>query len=142
MAPIAFRSRPLPGSVSESLRERLQAAHGVEPFRAVDPRHAAKRAIGILDGLGFEATVYRGSLDLEGSEVDHVWVNLDGRVIDVAFPLLVPRFVEVLRDFVVGDAQAADLDDVAARASLDERVLGEFPSRLRYRGEPVWTARR
>ena len=141
MAPTAFRSRPLPRAVSP-LRLRLDEAHREAPFEAVDPREAARRAVKIAESLGLEATVCRGALDLQGSEVDHVWVDVDGCVIDVAFPLFVPRFVDVLRRFVVGDAETADLAEAAAPAGLEQRVLGEFPSPLRYRGEPVWTARR
>lgn len=141
MAAVAFRSQPLPDAVVP-LRSRLAELHGAEPFTAVDPRDAVRRARGVAEALGIDATVYRGALDLQGSEVDHVWVNVDGCVIDVAFPLFVPDFIAVLRRFVVGDAEAADLDAVAAPAGLDQRVLGEFPAPLRYRGEPVWSARR
>jgi hypothetical protein len=142
MAPIAFSSRPLPGAVSPPLRKRLSQAHGSTPFSALDPRDAARRTATIAEALGLEATVYRGALDLHGSEVDHVWVELDGCVVDVAFPLFIPDFVTALRRFVAGDAEAADLDVVASAAGLDHRVLGEFPKPLRYRGEPVWSARR
>ena len=141
MATTAFRSRPLPSAVAP-LRTALIEAHGDDPFRAVEPRHAARRAVAIAEGFGFEATVYRGALDLAGVEADHVWIDLDGRVIDVAFPLFVPSFVEVLRRYVMGDAEAADLDAAAASAGVEQRVLGEFPPPLRYRGEPVWSARR
>lgn len=141
MPPIAFRSRPLPDAVLP-LRDRLDEAHRDVPFSAVDPRTAARRAVAIAELLGLEATLYRGALDLQGSEVDHVWVDLDGCVIDVAFPLFVPSFIAVLRRFVAGDAEASDLDAVAEHAGLDDRVLGRFPSPLRYRGEPVWSARR
>ena len=141
MAPIAFQSRPLPSEVSP-LRSRLAEAHRTAPFSAVDPRAAARRAVEIAGTLGLEARVCRGSLDLHGSEVDHVWVDLHGCVIDVAFPLFVPSFIAVLRRFVTGEAETADLDAVAGQTGLSERVLGEFPSPLRYRGEPVWSARR
>lgn len=142
MAPIAFQSRPLPGAVSPPLRSRLAQAHGTQPFSADDPRDAARRAVGIAEDLGLEVTVYRGALDLAGAEVDHVWVNLEGHVIDVAFPLFVPAFVEGLRRYVVGDLEVSELAVLAASAGVDQRVLGEFPSPLRYRGEPVWSARR
>lgn len=141
MAPIAFRSQPLPRAASSVLRERLRRAHHQEPFSALDPRQAARRTSGIAEDLGLEVTLYRGALDLLGSEVDHVWIDFQGRVIDVAFPLFLPTFVQVLRDYVVGEAEATDLDVAASGAGLDERVLGEFPRPLRYRGEPVWSAR-
>ena len=142
MAPIAFQSRPLPGEVSPPLRRRLVQAHGSQPFSADDPREAARRAATIAEELGLSVTVYRGALDLAGSEVDHVWVDLNGHVIDVAFPLFVPTFVDGLRRYVVGDIEAAELAAIAASAGVDQRVLGEFPAPLRYRGEPVWSARR
>lgn len=141
MASVAFRSRPLPPAV-KPLRDRLHRAHVTEPFSAVDPRSAARRAADIAESIGLQATVYRGALDLRGSEVDHVWVELDDRVVDVAFPLFIPAFVDTLRRFVVGDAEAADLDVAAESAGLELRVLGEFPAPLRYRGEPVWSSRR
>lgn len=139
---MAFSSRPLPGAVSPPLRRRLSQAHCRAPFSAVDPREAARRTTAIAEELGLQVTVYRGALDLQGSEVDHVWVELDGCVLDVAFPLFLPDFVQALRRFVTGDVEAPDLEAVAASAGLDQRVLGEFPTPLRYRGEPVWTARR
>jgi hypothetical protein len=141
VAPVAFRSRPLPDAVSP-LRPRLVDAHGKAPFSAVDPRDAARRAAGIAEALGLDSTVYRGALDLHGAEIDHVWVDVDGCVIDVAFPLFVPSFIAVLRRFVVGDADTTDLAEAALGAGLEQRVLGEFPDPLRYRGEPVWSARR
>lgn len=142
MAPIAFRSQPLPTDAATQLRRRLTQTHLQEPFSALDPRRAAQRTTSIARELGLEVTLYRGALDLMGTEVDHVWIDFQGRVIDVAFPLFVPSFVAVLRDFVVGDAQPADLDTAAAGAGLEDRVLGEFPKPMQYRGEPVWSARR
>ena len=141
MAPIAFRSRPLPHAASTSLRAQLLDAHRDEPFSVLDPRQSARRITDIAQGLGLEVTLYRGALDLQGSEVDHVWVDFQGRVIDLAFPLFQPRFVQVLRDYVVGDAEASDLDQAALGTGLDDRVLGEFPQPLGYRGAPVWSAR-
>ena len=141
MAPIAFSSRPLPETISP-LRSRLDEAHRSSPFSAVDPRDAARRTADIAEALGLEATMCRGALDLAGSEIDHVWVDVDGCVIDVAFPLFVPSFIAVLRRFVAGDADGSDLDAAAGSTGLEQRVLGEFPPPLRYRGEPVWSARR
>ena len=142
MAPVAFTSQPLPGAVSPSLLQRLQHAHGSAPFSAGNPRDAARRTAAIAHEIGLEVTVYRGALDLQGSEVDHLWVDLEGCVLDVAFPLFLPDFVEALRRFVAGEAEATDLEAVAGAAGLEQRVLGEFPKPLRYLGEPVWTARR
>lgn len=140
VATIAFRSQPLPGEVAGALRARLEAAHRTQPFSVLDARSATRRAAQIADDLGLGTTVIRGGLDLDGSEVDHVWLDVDGRVIDVTFPVFLPAFVVVLRDFVAGHADAAELAQVAGAAHLEHRVLGEFPVPLRYRGAPVWSA--
>ena len=137
----AFHSRPLPDSIGTILRERLAAEHVASPFSPLDPRSAARRVVDVVADLGATATVYRGTLDLRGSEVDHVWIGVDDRVVDVTFPVFVREFVDVLRDFVAGDADTADLAEAAEGAGLDARVLGIFPPPLRYRGAPVWAAR-
>lgn len=137
----AFESKPLPERLGQLMRARLVSAHRQEPFSALDPRAAARRVADVTAELGLTATVYRGGLDLRGSEVDHVWLDLDGHVIDVAFPLFADGFVDVLRDFVAGDAEPEDVAQAAAPAGLDERVLGVFPATLAYRGAPIWTAR-
>ena len=141
MAPTAFQSRPLPRTVSQHLRRRLKRAHTEEPFSACDPRLSVRRAAAIVEAAGLEVRVYRGALDLAGSEIDHIWVTAEDRVIDVAFPLFVPSFVDLLRRYVTGEVEAADLDAAATGAGLDRRVLGEFPAPLRYRGAPVWSDR-
>lgn len=142
MATIAFESKPLPPRMADVLQSRLREAHGDQPFNALDARAAAGRVASITEGLGLTSTVVRGCLDLEGSEVDHLWLDVEGRVVDVAFPLFVPSFVSLLRRWVSGEVEGEQLAAVAAAAGLDQRVLGEFPSPLRYRGEPVWSARR
>lgn len=136
-----FQSRPLPDTIGGVLRERLAAEHVASPFSPLDPRAAARRVVDVVADLGGTATVYRGTLDLRGSEVDHVWIGVDDRVVDVTFPLFVRGFVDVLRDFVAGDADSSDLANAAAGAGLEDRVLGVFPPPLRYRGAPVWAAR-
>lgn len=142
MATIAFQSGPLPrAAAAEELRCRLHDAHTAQPFSTMDPRNAAHRAADIAEGLGFEVTMYRGGLDLDGSEIDHVWVDLQGRVIDVAFPLFVPDFVSLLRGYVAGDVELDELAVAAEPAGVDLRVLGTFPARVRYRGAPVWSQR-
>lgn len=142
MATIAFHSQPLPGRVATALRTRLEEAHRRVAFSALDPRHAARRAAGIAEDLGLGATVIRGGLDLDGTEVDHLWLDVEGCVLDVAFPVFLPDFVALLRDFVAGHAEPAALAQVADAAELDHRVLGEFPTPLRYRGQPIWSASR
>ena len=140
MATIAFRSQPLPGEVAGALRARLEDAHREQPFSALDARAATRRVAQIAGDLGLGTTVIRGGLDLDGTEVDHIWLDVDGRVVDVSFPVFLPGFVMVLRDFVAGHAEAAELAQVADSAQLGDRVLGAFPTPLRYRGQPVWSA--
>lgn len=137
-----FRSHPLPHGLDMQLRRRLAAAHRAEPLSAVDPRATIRRVRVLADDLGLRATVYRGGLDLRGSEVDHVWLDVDGRVVDAAFPLFVEGFVEVLRRFVAGDADADELAAAAVDATVEQRVLGLFPATAHYLGRPVWGQRR
>ena len=141
MASIAFQSQPLPKRVADALRTRLREAHVRQPFDALDPRQGARRVASIAEALGLTPTVVRGGLDLEGTEVDHLWLDVEGRVVDVAFPLFLPSFVVSLRQWVTGEIEGDQLAAVAADAGVEQRVLGEFPSPLRYRGQPVWSAR-
>lgn len=142
MVSTRFHSGPLPDDLAGELRRRLDAAHRVEPLSAVDPRATVRRVTSIAAELDVRSIVYRGGLDLGGSEVDHVWVDVHGRVIDAAFPLFVEAFVDVLRRFVAGDAPAEELAAAAEGASVEERVLGCFPATAGYLGQPVWTQRR
>jgi hypothetical protein len=149
MTVTVFESHPLPPGVASALRRRLETAHRAQPFSALDPRGAVRRVIAVATDLGVHTTVYRGGLDLRGTEVDHVWLALEvdepdtagpaPYVVDVAFPLFADAFVETLRRFVAGDAEAEDLAAVAERAGLSERVVGVFPPPLRYLGAPVWS---
>lgn len=141
MPPVAFQPRPLPATLSAQLRERLAAAHEDRPLSSIDVRHTARRVARIAEDLGLAPTVFRGGLDLAGAEVDHVWIDVDGYVIDAAFPLYADGFVATLRDWVGGHATDRDLVVAAAGAGIETRVLGQFPPRMRYLGAPVWSAR-
>lgn len=141
MTRTAFGSRSLPAAVARPLAERVHDAHLREPFDALDPRGCIRRVGRMLDELGVHAVVYRGGLDLRGSELDHIWLAVAGRVVDVAFPLFVDEFVATLRRYVAGDVAPEDLVTIAAAAGADARVLGRFPSPLRYCGAPVWSSR-
>jgi len=149
-----FTSRPLPPALDAALRERLVAAHAQSPFSPLDTRQVARRAARIAGQLGLAATVYRGGLDLRGVEVDHVWLAAvfqpdrdpalgweEPFVLDAAFPLFSGDFVAALRRFVAGDGTREDLAGAAEGSPVDERVLGVFPSPMRYLGVPVWTER-
>jgi hypothetical protein len=147
MKATVFESRSLPSPLAKVVLERLERAHHKEPFSALDPRGTVHRVARIVSKLGVPGTVYRGGLDLGGAEIDHLWIAATLRppgtplVVDVAFPLFAERFLEVLRRFVAGDATPAELDEVAAGASVRQRVLGLFPEPVRYLGAPVWSAR-
>lgn len=138
---VRFRSEPLPAALGADVRRMLEREHVLRPFSATDARDTVRRVAGAAQSLGLRGTVYRGSVDLRGAEVDHVWLELDGRVVDAAFPLLEERFVSLLRRFVAGDVEAEELASAAALISLDARILGQFPETIRYIGEPVWISR-
>lgn len=135
---IQFRSRALPSTFDELLRHRLAAAHRAEPLSVIDPRATVRRVAAVAEDIGVHVTVYRGGLGLCGSEVDHIWLEVDGRVVDAAFPLFADEFVDVLRSFVAGDASSEELAAAAVHATLEERVLGLFPATASYLGQPVW----
>ncbi|HVM12952.1 MAG TPA: hypothetical protein VM287_01295 [Egibacteraceae bacterium] len=141
MAVRRFRSWPLPAKLDGPLRRRLAAAHRVEPLSAIDPRATVERVAAVARDLELAVTIYRGGLDLRGSEVDHVWLDISGRVVDAAFPLFAEEFVEVLRRFVAGDATDEELADAAVHVSVEKRVLGLFPATAGYLGQPVWSQR-
>lgn len=141
MSPTVFESRPLAFGLAAEVVTRLEEAHLEEPFSALDPRRTVRRVEAVLVNVGVASTVFRGGLDLIGAEVDHVWVAIDGQVVDASFPLFSEDFVDALRRFVAGDATAELLASAAAATSLSDRVLGLFPAPLRYLGQPVWSAR-
>lgn len=137
----SFASRRLPGEYDRRLRQELAEQHDVQPFSPVDTRAAARRVVALGSHLGLDTHIFRGGLDLRGTEVDHVWVSVDGVVVDAAFPLLDAAFVDVLRRFVAGDAEAEDLAHAAENCAITQRVIGEFPRSLRYLGQPIWIDR-
>ena len=139
---MSFPSRRLPGDQHRRLRRRLADQHAAEPFSSVDTRATVRRVAELGSDLGLSTRIFRGGLDLHGVEVDHVWASVDGIVVDAAFPLLDEAFVEVLRLFVAGDAEPEDLAGIADNSDFTRRVVGEFPSPLRYVGSPIWSDRR
>lgn len=136
-----FESRPLPGRFAARLGLALAAAHRGQPFPTMDPRATARRVARIAEKLSIPATVYRGALDLGGAEVDHLWVDVHGCVVDAAYPVFADDFLALLRRWIVDEAPVAALEAVAARADLRQRVFGVFPDPLRYLGAPVWGTR-
>lgn len=133
--------------LSAEVRRRLAVEHRRRPFMASDARDAARRASQALADVGVVTVVFRGGLQLRGTEVDHLWLAVstsseDGTwVLDVAFPLFAADFVALLPRYVVGEIERHELDAVGRAATLDQRVLGRLPPSVRYCGEPVWSAR-
>lgn len=123
------------------LRAALAAEHARWPFTPGDARGGVGRVRHVAERLGLDATVVRGGLDVGGAELDHIWTVVEQRVVDPSLPVHSDSFVAVLRAFVAGDVEAAELDHHAHGYRLEWRVLGEYPSDYRYVGRPVWTAR-
>lgn len=136
----AFAPAPLPAAIAAPVLDALRAAHEAEPFVPTDARGAARRVVAAVADVGLEAHVRRGSLDLGGAELDHVFVVVDDRVVDVALPVNDASFLTVVRAWVAGDEEADRLDALAERLDLRSRVLGLYPRSLRYRGAPLWGA--
>lgn len=137
----SFVSRSLPQPGGHALRALLARAHELEPFSPVRPRATARRVGALAAGIGLAARLYRGGVELNGVEVDHVWLGVGDTVIDVAFPLFMPHFRSLLPRFVAGDIEPEDLESAAARSGIDDRVLGLLPPMTRYIGQPVWAER-
>ena len=141
MKPLLFDSRRLPGRQHGRLREQLATEHDAEPFSPVDTRATVRRVIEVSASLGLRTQMYRGTLDLRGTEIDHVWASVGGVVVDAAFPVLDADFVDVLRRFVAGELTSEDLAEAADEIAFTRRVVGEFPPPLRYLGAPLWVDR-
>jgi hypothetical protein len=134
--------RPFPSPLRSRLCSAIATAHEQQPFSPAEVRQAANRVVALLERFGLQATMFRGGLDVGGAEIDHVWVVADGRVLDVAFPLFSPGFLECLRAYVAGDVDDDQLEQAAHPYSVRWRVVGLFPESCRYRGAPVWSALR
>lgn len=137
----SFVSRDLPQPGGHALRALLARAHELEPFSPVRPRATARRVGALATGVGLAARLYRGGVELNGVEVDHVWLGVDDIVIDLAFPLFMPDFRSLLPPFVAGEIEPEDLEKAAAASGIEHRVLGVLPPRTRYVGQPVWAER-
>lgn len=136
-----FTSRDLPQPSGKDFRALVARAHEQEPFSPVRPRVTARRVGALAAGIGLDARLYRGGVELGGVEVDHVWLAVDDTVVDLAFPLFAPAFRSLLPGFVAGEVEPEDLESVAARAGIEHRVLGVLPPCTRYVGRPVWAQR-
>jgi hypothetical protein len=134
-----LRSSAFPAPLGPRLAAAVAAAHADEPFRPTAPRDAARRLVRVVERFGLTAVVYRGGVDVGAAEIDHIWVVADERVIDAAFPLHAPSFVDCIRAFVAGDVDENTLERTAHPYSVAWRVIGSFPDPCRYVGEPVWS---
>lgn len=141
--PRRTRSYPpgcFPDPLGARLRDALAVAHHDEPFSALDVRATARRVVDLGQQLELEPEVVRGRVDLGGAELDHVFVVVDGRVVDVALPLAAAEFTALVRAYVAGDLDEAELARAAAGHDLDARVVGDYADPLAYRGAPLWSA--
>lgn len=136
--PTTYAPAPFPVSVRARLVEALEALHGDEPFGPHDVRAAARRVVEVAEDLGLAPTIVRGGVDVGGAELDHVFVVVEERVVDVALPVRATSFAAAVRAWVAGDLDLPGLVDRAARHGLEDRVVGEYPRELRYRGAPLW----
>lgn len=133
-----FPPTPFPAPVREQLTGTLAALHADDPFGPGDVRGAARRVVGVAEGLGLDAVIVRGEVDVGGAGVDHVFVVVDDRVVDVTLPVKAHSFVRAVRAWVAGDIERGELDALAGAHPFDRRVVGEFRAPLRYRGAPLW----
>lgn len=136
----AFAPAPLPAGAESTVLAELRAAHEREPFLPTDARGAAHRTAALVARVGLQARVLRGSLDLGGAELDHLFVVVGDRVVDAALPVNDDEFLTVVRGWVAGDEEPERLVAVAAALDVSTRVVGLFPAQLRYRGAPLWGA--
>jgi len=141
--PRRTRSYPparFPDPLGARLRDALATAHGEEPFSALDVRATARRVVDVGRRLALEPEVVRGRVDLGGAELDHVFVVVGDRVVDVALPLAAEGFTALVRAYVAGDLEAEELARAAATHDLDACVVGDYRDPLAYRGAPLWSA--
>lgn len=136
----SYPSGRFPDPLATRLRDALAAAHRDEPFSALDVRATANRVVAVGRRLALAPEVVRGRVDVGGAELDHVFVVVDDRVVDVALPLAAEGFTALVRAYVAGDLEAAELAAAAAAHDLDARVLGDYAEPLAYRGAPFWSA--
>lgn len=120
----------------------LAREHARVPFRPSAPREAARRVAEVASEAGLDTQVIRGGLDVGPVELDHLWVLVSGRLVDVTLPLRAPEFRRVLRAWVAGDIDSGTVDAHAADFGIGWRVIDQAPVGCRYRGRPVLHDRR
>ena len=135
---VLYDPAPFPRAVHADLVRRLERLHADEPFGPLDIRATARRALGAAAALGLEPMIVRGRVDVGGAELDHVFVVIDDRVVDLALPVRAPGFARTVRAWVAGDLDHQELVEAAACHGIEDRVVGDYPRRLSYRGAPLW----
>lgn len=133
-----YAPAPFPDLLRERLVSRLVRLHQEEPFGPRDVRATARRVADAAVRLGLEPMLVRGRVDVGGAELDHVFVVLEERVVDLALPVRAPAFTHAVRAWVAGDLDVVELDELAAEHGLDDRVVGDYPRPVCYRGAPLW----
>lgn len=136
--PITFAPAPFPRPLRDELVDTLRLLHESEPFGPYDVRATARRVVDAAAELGLEPMMVRGRVDVGGAELDHVFVVVDERVVDVALPVRARSFAGTVRAWVAGDLDLQELVERAARHGLEDRVVGDYPDQLRYTGAPLW----
>lgn len=135
---VTYEPAAFPTGVREELVTTLEQLHGQEPFGPLDVRATARRVVDAAAAIGLEPMMVRGRVDVGGAELDHVFVVVSDRVVDVALPVRSPSFTGAVRAWVAGDLDLQELVARASRHGLEDRVLGEYPDALCYRGAPLW----
>lgn len=133
-----YEPAPFPAPVRDELVTTLEELHEQEPFGPYDVRATARRVVDAASGLGLESMMVRGRVDVGGAELDHVFVVAEERVVDLALPVRAPTFAHLVRAWVAGDLDITELVEAASRHGLEDRVVGDYPQPLRYRGAPLW----
>lgn len=135
---VTYAPAPFPTRMHDELVTALEELHDAEPFGPQDVRATARRVVDAAAAIGLEPMMVRGRVDVGGAELDHVFVVVTERVVDVALPVRAPGFAGAVRAWVAGDLDLQELVARASRHGLEDRVLGEYPDRLCYRGAPLW----
>ena len=136
---VVYEPVPFPSAVHAELIATLERLHRDEPFGPQDVRATARRVVDAAAAVGLEPMVVRGRVDVGGAELDHVFVVADDRVVDLALPVRAPTFAQAVRAWVAGDLDLQELVDRASQHGLRDRVVGDYPARLCYRGAPLWS---
>lgn len=135
---VTYEPAPLPTEVRGELVTTLEGLHQEEPFGPQDVRATARRVVDAAAAIGLEPMMVRGRVDVGGAELDHVFVVVAERVVDVALPVRAPSFTGAVRAWVAGDLDLQELVARASRHGLEDRVFGDYPEPLCYRGAPLW----